>query len=474
MNAEYRRDPDGHYLVLGDFEHTKENTYSLNMILKNRVAGLLPVKREVLNGKIRLVYDISSEISFSDLTEKALLTEDLLRCLITDLTVCTYGFREYLLEIGKLMLHPEYIFLEQSTGRFRFCFNPYYTGNYQNDIRSLFDRILEKIDYEDPVFVKMVYEMHIAVQKDNFRISDLSDAMSRMDSSETVSVRDMFEKSPETKRKDMEGSPLDPEDDQEENPRPVSESTSKAALEDLPSGTFGKLRHYLRGKSIREVISDIDNGVFLQKMYRPSGSVKKAGSSDREDPPVRIRARTFSAQQEEKSMKKAEHEPAGDLEELLTRVPWTGEADSASDKVRPVQADEIDGLLDLDEDRLFKESVNCENEQQDRTVLLEQKRKRRLVGIGRQEGNVIEITRYPFLIGKLEGEMDCIIDRPSVSRMHARISENKQSTAGSCFIEDFNSTNGTYINGIRIEPYRKRAVNAGDVIRLADQEFVLR
>ena len=461
MNAEYRRDPDGHYLILGDFEHTTENTYSLNMVLKNRVAGLLPVKREVLNGQIRLVYDISSGVSFADLAEKAPLTEEILRCLITDLTVCIYGFREYLLEIGKLMLLPEYIFLEQSTGRFRFCFNPYYTGNYQNDIRSLFDRILEKIDYEDPVFVKMVYEMHIAVQKDNFRISDLSDAMSRMDSSETVSVRDMFEKRPETNRKDMEGSPLDPES-QEEDPRPAS----KAASENLPSGTFGKLRHYLRGKSIREVISDIDNGVFLQKMYRPSGTMQKAGSSDREDPPARIRATAFSTQPEEK--------PAGDLDELLTRVPWTSESDRASNKVRPVQAEEIGGLLDLDEDRLFKESVNCENEQQNRTVLLDQKRKRCLVGIGRQEGTVIEITRYPFLIGKLEGEMDCIIDRPSVSRMHARISENKQSPSGSCFIEDFNSTNGTYINGVRIEPYRKRAVNTGDVIRLADQEFVLR
>ena len=470
MNAEYRRDPDGHYLVLGDFEHTKENTYALNMVLKNRIAGLLPVKREVLNGQIRLVYDISSGVSFADLTGKAPLKEEILRCLITDLTVCTYGFREYLLEIGKLMLLPEYIFLEQSTGRFRFCFNPYYTGNYQNDIRSLFDRILEKIDYEDPVFVKMVYEMHIAVQKDNFRISDLSDAMSRIDSSETVSVRDMFEKSPETNRKDMEGSPLDQENNQEEDPRPVPETSS----EDLPSGTFGKLRHYLRGKSIREVISDIDNGVFLQKMYRPSGTMQKAGRSDREDPPVRIRATAFSVQQEERTMKTAEQKTAGDLEELLTRVPWTSESDHEASKVRHVQADEIGGLLDLDEDRLFKESVNCENEQQNRTVLLDQNRKRRLVGIGRQEGTVIEITRYPFLIGKLEGEMDCIIDRPSVSRMHARISENKQNASGSCFIEDFNSTNGTYINGVRIEPYRKRAVNVGDVIRLADQEFVLR
>ena len=108
------------------------------------------------------------------------------------------------------------------------------------------------------------------------------------------------------------------------------------------------------------------------------------------------------------------------------------------------------------------------------TVLLDHAKGRRLVGVGRQEGTVIEITRYPFLIGKLEEEMDCIIDHPSVSRMHARISENKHSAAGSCYIEDFNSTNGTYVNGVRIEPYRKRTVNVGDVIRLADQEFVLR
>lgn len=470
MNAEYRRDPDGHYLVLGEFEHTPEDNYSLNMVLKNRIAGLLPVEREVLNGQIRLVYDISSGISFADLMDKTVLTEEVLRCMITDLTVCTCGFREYLLEIGKLMLQPEYIFLEQSTGRFRFCFNPYYTGNYQNDVRSLFDRILEKIDYEDPVFVKMVYEMHIAVQKDNFRISDLSDTMSRMDSSETVSVRELFEKDSETDRKDVEGYPADPEKNKTEDPQPVS----GAASEDFPSGTFGKLRYYLKGKSIREVISDIDNGVFLQKMNRPSRPAQTAGPSDREDPPVRIRSKSFSMTEEKTSMKTTEHKPDGDMEKLLTRVPWTSESNRAADRIRTFQADEISGLLDLDEDRLFKESVNCENEQHSRTVLLDHAKGRRLVGVGRQEGTVIEITRYPFLIGKLEEEMDCIIDHPSVSRMHARISENKHSAAGSCYIEDFNSTNGTYVNGVRIEPYRKRTVNVGDVIRLADQEFVLR
>lgn len=97
-----------------------------------------------------------------------------------------------------------------------------------------------------------------------------------------------------------------------------------------------------------------------------------------------------------------------------------------------------------------------------------------LAGIGKHPESLIEIRKFPFSIGKLEGEMDAVIDSPSVSRMHARISENAGDLSSGFLIEDLNSTNGTYVNGIRLEPYRKKQIRAGDVIRFADREYILR
>ncbi|WP_051654762.1 FHA domain-containing protein [Persephonella sp. IF05-L8] len=54
-------------------------------------------------------------------------------------------------------------------------------------------------------------------------------------------------------------------------------------------------------------------------------------------------------------------------------------------------------------------------------------------------------------------------DFPTVSRKHAKISfENEE-----WFIEDLNSTNGTYVNGEKIKPYIKRKIHERDEISLS-------
>ena len=48
----------------------------------------------------------------------------------------------------------------------------------------------------------------------------------------------------------------------------------------------------------------------------------------------------------------------------------------------------------------------------------------------------------------------------NVSRRHARVSVE----AGSVFVEDLDSTNGTTVNGARIEPRHRTPVAVGDVL----------
>ena len=49
-----------------------------------------------------------------------------------------------------------------------------------------------------------------------------------------------------------------------------------------------------------------------------------------------------------------------------------------------------------------------------------------------------------------------------VSRLHARISYK----AGSYFVQDLNSTNGTWVNGRRLEPQQEMLLKYGDSLRL--------
>lgn len=79
------------------------------------------------------------------------------------------------------------------------------------------------------------------------------------------------------------------------------------------------------------------------------------------------------------------------------------------------------------------------------------------------------------LVGRLDAahgifpELDTTSDgglEEGVSRRHARIYARE----GTCFVEDLDSTNGTFLNGERITPYLPYAFHDGDVLTFGTLE----
>ncbi|MCC7365530.1 MAG: FHA domain-containing protein [Dehalococcoidia bacterium] len=68
-------------------------------------------------------------------------------------------------------------------------------------------------------------------------------------------------------------------------------------------------------------------------------------------------------------------------------------------------------------------------------------------------------------------ECDCVIAHPTVSRLHARIAW--QDGGHTRVIEDLGSSNGTFVNGARIEPGRPHELRPGDVIRIGPMRLLL-
>ena len=66
------------------------------------------------------------------------------------------------------------------------------------------------------------------------------------------------------------------------------------------------------------------------------------------------------------------------------------------------------------------------------------------------------------------GRQPDLVDRPlgvkGLSRRHFRVSLHR----GRTFVEDLNSTNGTFVNGARLTPYHGRQMRAGDVVRAGE------
>lgn len=86
-----------------------------------------------------------------------------------------------------------------------------------------------------------------------------------------------------------------------------------------------------------------------------------------------------------------------------------------------------------------------------------------------------------YLIGRNEDIADIVVAHPSLSSQHAviqyRALPNKETGKLSCqpYLLDLESTNGSFINGVRIDPARYYQLKKGDVLKFgaSTREYVL-
>ena len=80
----------------------------------------------------------------------------------------------------------------------------------------------------------------------------------------------------------------------------------------------------------------------------------------------------------------------------------------------------------------------------------------------------LSVTKSEYVIGKKAELVDGVISfNKLISRSHCKIIRYNDKFA----IVDLNSVNGTFVNGIRVQPEQSCPLNNNDVIRLANSEF---
>jgi hypothetical protein len=175
---------------------------------------------------------------------------------------------------------------------------------------------------------------------------------------------------------------------------------------------------------------------------------------------------------EEAAVEAAERERPGEEEESpRERKGLLAFLDSSRKKNRDVRERYQEANMMLAEGMAVAEATDYEEEEEEvpraevQTVYMETvaERKDPIRRIFDESGKVICILREDgCVIGKRSGDADVPISDPSVSRMHARI----EHVEGSYYLEDLNSTNGTFKNGIRLAPYEKKQLHPEDELRL--------
>ena len=77
------------------------------------------------------------------------------------------------------------------------------------------------------------------------------------------------------------------------------------------------------------------------------------------------------------------------------------------------------------------------------------------------------LDHFPYTIGKISGNVNLEIEDSSVSRIHAKFFKKGETL----FLEDLNSLNGTYKNGVKLVEKEAVIVESGDEIAFAKINF---
>ena len=82
-----------------------------------------------------------------------------------------------------------------------------------------------------------------------------------------------------------------------------------------------------------------------------------------------------------------------------------------------------------------------------------------------EEGETFDVDSAPISAGRLDDNVIVLGNDEFASSHHARFEPRRDGV----WLEDVGSTNGTYLNGIRIS--RPRKLSAGDVVRIGETDL---
>ncbi len=136
-------------------------------------------------------------------------------------------------------------------------------------------------------------------------------------------------------------------------------------------------------------------------------------------------------------------------------------------------AESVDGDSEVaKESYIYKESGFAEDTGE-RTTYMEikpEELEKKLYGNGKENRKVISLEKLPIVVGKKGEKADVTLADASVSRMHARLTEEN----GQLYLEDLNATNGTFKNGVRLKPYERVEIDKEDEVKFGKLSFTYR
>ena len=444
--------------------------YQCRMVIDNELAPFVPMTMQMRDSDVVLCLDISSRQPLSRLYERRTMDVWQIRQLLEGIAQACEVAEQYLMDVDRILLAPDYIFVEPERNRCRFAFGFEKETTFAEELSGLLCYLLDHISREDYECVGLAYSLYQESRKETCGIRDLlAIAMKDKVENETPAPEVQYVEPEPTKPVevfDMEPRILGflpPPQGKNETKRTSRRNIGRRIIERIPSRILLHVRMFLYSVAAAILLT----GVYLstakertgrEKLVATGGIVlvclavgqvtalylqKKNGTNGvrAEDPKGYIETREFPFE---------ENYPAEG-----TPYPGGKEPERASARsTRPINANWTEIPAEYKTQRLYSAEPG--------------KNKGCLRSRVPERTPDIRPDHFPYIIGKLEGATDHCPKSALISRLHARLEQRSDGV----YIIDLNSTNGTFVNGNRLLPSQEAKLAAGDEVALADLHFL--
>ncbi len=434
MKAVYRREMKHNYLIM-EPEETGYDSYEIHMMAENRIGGLLKFHVKQVDNRKFYYYEITSKQPLNRVLEYHSLGREELKKLIEDIGRTLERLEAYLLKERQILLEPEYIYVEPEQFTVSLCLVPGRQVGFPEEMTELLRYLLGKVNHQDKECVVMAYGLYQESLKENYGMKDLLEIAGKNCSSEKGSDESILLPERDNKPEENHNSHLSYSFNDNE------EIEERNYFFDVKKNGVVYIIPILAMFGIATALLLVFGMEGIRKFWY---GVPITGG--------------FSAFAVIAVWRKESMQP----KEMLVKKEEGGRQ----------PAESYDWQLTFEEE--IKENApkhETGNEEVFQTVLLNDTTADKNIRYLRAVGTDVEdiaITYVPYLIGKQEGMVDCVLIGEAISRIHARIDREGEEYR----ISDLNSTNGTSVNGRVLETNETVSLKKGDEVFIANFPFI--
>lgn len=411
MEVSYKHDVAHSFLVIRPEGEVDTKAYPIRMVLGNEIPGLLPCRLQKADGKVLFYYEITARQQIFDVYQK--LTYGELKNIYLELLRIFGELDMYLLDARQLLLESGYIYMDKGDRTLCLCYLPGYDKPIGEQLRVFTEYLLTRIEHQDQKGVMLGYGVYRLLVEESFQMETVSEILNRS------------------------------EREQVEEPKPPLDLAGEEAVYSHTQDTLSEEAEE-KGTGRKDLIF-LSIGLFLA-----GGFVVSRQMGYFLDVSLTILLMVLLG-----------------VLLLAALIVWKGRKKEEREGGEIGYGEEPDwGTQE------HGKGAVCVSQEEETVVLYRSPVCDCPMLVCEETGQAppVILDRDMIVIGKMDGVTDVRLDRPGVSRIHARIQKKEEGY----WIADLDSKNGTFVNGKRLEKEEERLLHAEDLVVFADMSYRFR